>query len=58
MPLGVVSGDGRGMGVLDWVVIVEGRGSFGGEYWASHCNHATETATRSSQITLGGLVYD
>jgi len=29
MPLGMVSGVGRGMGVLDGVVIVEGKGSLG-----------------------------
>jgi len=41
MPFGVMSGVGRGMGVLDRVVIVEGeagRGSFRGEVEASHCN--------------------
>jgi len=29
MPFGMVSGVGRGMGVLDGVVIVEGNGQFG-----------------------------
>jgi len=29
MPFGMVSGIGRGMGVLDGAVIVEGKGSFG-----------------------------
>jgi len=38
MPFGVVSGFGLGMGVLDLVVIVEGKGQFGGEFAASHCN--------------------
>jgi len=32
MPFGVVSGVGRGMGVLDGVVIDEGKGQFGGEF--------------------------
>jgi len=55
MPLRVVSGVGRGMG--------EGgdrrkrRGSFRGEFGASHCNQRRllrcARATRSSQITLG-----
>jgi len=30
MPFGVVSGVGQGMGVLDGVVIVEGKGQFWG----------------------------
>jgi len=40
IPFGVVSGVGLVMGVLDGVVIVEGKGycSFGGELGASHCN--------------------
>ena len=38
IPFWVVSGVGRGMGVLDGVVIVEGRGSLGDEFGASHCN--------------------
>jgi len=39
MPFGVVSGVGRGMGVLDGVVIVKGEEvSFGGKYGASNCN--------------------
>jgi len=51
----VVSGVGRGMGVLDAVVIVEGKGSFGGERLIVTngdllCSSAR--ATRSSQITL------
>jgi len=29
---------GRGMGVLDWVVIVEGEGQFWCEFGVSHCN--------------------
>ena len=37
MPFGVMRGVGRGMGLLDGVVIVEGgRDSFGGEFGASH----------------------
>ena len=35
MPFRVVSGVGRGMDVLDGVVIVEGRDSFGAEFGAS-----------------------
>ena len=38
MSFGVVSGVGRGMGVLDGVVIVEGKGQFWGKFGASHCN--------------------
>jgi len=39
MPFGMVSRVGRGMGVLDGVVIVEGEGTvFGGEFRAFHCN--------------------
>ena len=33
MTFEVVNGVGRGMGVLDGVVIVKGMGSFGGEIW-------------------------
>jgi len=32
VPFGMVNGLGRVMGVLDGVVIVEGKGSFGGEF--------------------------
>ena len=32
MPFGMVSGVGRGMGVLDGVVIVEGEGQYWGEF--------------------------
>jgi len=46
MPFGIVSGVGRGMGVLDWGGDRRRRrGSFGGEFGG---------ATRSSQSTLGG----
>jgi len=38
MPFGMVSGVSRMMGVLDWVIIVDGKGSFGDEFGASHCN--------------------
>ena len=39
MPFGVVSGVGRGMGVLDeGGDRRRGKGSFGGEFGASHCN--------------------
>jgi len=39
MPLGMVSGVGRGMGVLDeGGDCRRGRGSFGGEFGAFHCN--------------------
>ena len=52
MPFGVVRGVGRGMGVLDGVVIVEGEGAVLGV----NLGHPTVTngafATRSSQITL------
>jgi len=40
MPFGVVSGVSRGMGVLDaGGDRRRGRGSFGGEFGASHCNN-------------------
>jgi len=38
MPFDVVSGVGRGMGILDGVEIVEGEGHFRGNCGASHCN--------------------
>jgi len=39
MLFGVVSGVSQGMGVLDGVVIIEGKGQFwGSEFEASHCN--------------------
>ena len=39
MPFGVVSGVGRGMGVLDkGGYRRRGKGSFGGEFGASHSN--------------------
>jgi len=67
MPFGMVSaGIGRRMGVLYGVAIVEGEGpegaALGDEFGASHCNQmgtllrSCARATRSSQITLGGLV--
>ena len=52
MPFGMARGVGRGMGVLDGGADRRrGRGSFGGEFGASHCNQWA-FATRSSQITL------
>jgi len=52
MPFGVVSGIGRGMGVLDGVIIVEGKGQFWGGVnlgfptvtngaFAMHCSQIT-----------------
>ena len=38
MPFEVVSGVGRGMGVLDGWWSLKGMGSFGGEFVVSHCN--------------------
>jgi len=38
MPFGMVGEVGRGRGVLDGVVIVEGKGQFWGEFGASRCN--------------------
>jgi len=38
MPFGMVSGVSRGIGILDGVVIVEGKGQFWGEFGASHSN--------------------
>ena len=49
MPFGVVSGVGRGMTVLDGVVIVEGKGSFGVNLGRPIVTNGT-FATRSSQI--------
>ena len=41
MPFGVVNGIGREMGVLDGCCDRRrGRGSFGGEFGASHCDAA------------------
>jgi len=37
MPFWVVSGVGQGMGVLDGMVIVKGKGQFWDEFGASHC---------------------
>jgi len=36
--LGMMSGVSQGMGALDGVVIVKGKGQFWGEFGASHCN--------------------
>jgi len=42
MPFGMVSGVGRGMGVLDGVVVIKGEAAFfGGEFEASHCNQCS-----------------
>jgi len=38
MLFGMVSGVGRGMGILNGVVIVEEKGARLGEFGASHCN--------------------
>jgi len=38
------------------MVIVKGNGQFWGEFGTSHCNQWGPGGTRSSQITLGGLV--
>jgi len=51
MPFGVVSGIGRGMGVLDGVMIVEGKGQFWGEFGGPIVANGA-FATRASQITL------
>jgi len=55
MPFGVVSGVGRGMGVLDGVVIVERNGQFRGEFGASHCNQ-WEWRRALPKLLWGGLV--
>ena len=49
MPFRVVSGVqvGRGMGALDGVEIVEGRGSFRGKCGTSHCNQHLRTLLHS-----------
>ena len=61
MSFGVVSGVGRGMGVLDGMEIVEEEGQFCGKYGrASHCNQwdsLREGRRRgSSRIILGFFV--
>ena len=63
MPFGVVSGVGRGMGVLDGGDHRRGRGTLGDKcgVWTSHLSNgillsSCARAMRSSQIILGGLV--
>jgi len=51
MPFGMVSGVGRGMGVLDGWWLLKGKANFGGEYGASQLRRG------SSQITLGRTCY-
>jgi len=51
MPFGVVNGVGRGMGVLDGVVIVEGEEAVLG------VNLVYILLTRYSQMTLGRTCY-
>ena len=63
MPFDMVSGVGRGMGVLDGVLIVK-EGTVWGEFWASHYKRLEFSSVLMrqrrallSQITLGeGLV--
>jgi len=67
MPFGVVSGVGRGMGVLDGWKSLKGMDSFGGKCGTSHCNQWRLCGVvilcrkmwrrGSSQITLGFLVF-
>jgi len=60
MPFGMVSGVGRRMGVLDGVVIVEGKGSFWGEFGASHGNQlgnccvVVQKCVRDRAVVWGG----
>ena len=60
MPFGIVGRTGPGMRqVVELGDRSTGRGTFGGEFWARHCNQwgLAFTATRpSSRITLGRLV--
>jgi len=58
MPFGMGSGVGRGMGVLDGGNNRRrGRGRFGGEFGASHCNYR-RLRRGCSQITLGRTCYN
>jgi len=51
MPFGMVSGVGRGIGVLDGVVIVEEEGAvLGGEFEASQSNQWGICCVRSSAV--------
>jgi len=59
MPSGIVSGVDQGMSVLDAVVIVEGdreRGSFGGEFGATHCNQGRLCDAALPILLRAGLV--
>ena len=61
MPFGIIGRTGTGMRhVVGFGDRSTGRGTFGGEFGARHCNQwgLTVAATRpSSQITLGRLVH-
>jgi len=59
MSFGVVSGVGRGVGVLDdpRMEVVEGeRGSFEGKCGASHCNQWALSAIRGGDAALPKLL--
>jgi len=57
MPLGVVSGVGRDMGVLDGSGDRRReRGSFGGEFGASHCNQWGLCDAALPKLLWAGLV--
>ena len=50
MPFGIVGRTGPGMRIEAVVGFGDrstGRGTFGGEFWARHCNHAMGTYFRS-----------
>ena len=56
MPFGMVSGVGRGMGVLDSVVIVEVEGAVLGVNLGRPIVTDGDLRRGFSQITLGGLI--
>jgi len=53
--VGMVNGVGRGIGVLDGVVIVEGKGQSWDEFGASHCNHWGLCDAAIPKLLLAGL---
>jgi len=57
MPFGMLSVVGRGMGVLDEVVIVEEKGQFWGEFGASHCNQRGLCDAALPKLLWAALVY-
>ena len=59
MPFGMVSGVGRGMGVLDRGGDRQrGRGNFGGESGASHCNQWVLCDAAVPKLLWAGFVVN